>query len=102
MELAYNPAVSTSTLERTDSDLRTGAGEGHYTHIVPGDDKHTGIELVMQARVNGTAVTALCGHTWIPSRDAKKYPICSRCKAIYDAASEEFGLGDRDPREIRS
>lgn len=34
--------------------------------------------------VTGDAVVALCGKVWVPTRDAKKYPICPRCKALKD------------------
>lgn len=34
------------------------------------------------AIINQTPITALCGKTWVPSRDPKKYPICPTCKEI--------------------
>lgn len=38
---------------------------------------------VLQARVEGTPVKALCGHTWVPSRSASDLPICEPCLEIY-------------------
>ena len=37
---------------------------------------------VVEGIVNGTAVKALCGKVWVPSRDPKKYPVCPTCKEI--------------------
>ena len=31
-----------------------------------------------------TAVEALCGFVWVPSRDPKQLPICEKCKSIYE------------------
>lgn len=42
---------------------------------------------VVEGLVNGTAVKALCGKIWVPSRDPKKYPLCPTCKEI----AESFG-----------
>jgi len=89
--------VSTQTIDKVDIDPITG--EPRCTHIVPGDDKHTGVELVMQARINGTEVTALCGHRWVPQHKAGDFPLCSKCKEIYDKTSEDLNLGPRDPWE---
>jgi hypothetical protein len=40
---------------------------------------------VVEGLVNGTAVKALCGKIWVPSRDPKKYPLCPTCKEIAEA-----------------
>jgi hypothetical protein len=37
---------------------------------------------VVEGLVNGTAVKALCGKVWVPSRDPKRYPLCPTCKEI--------------------
>ena len=42
---------------------------------------------VVEGLVNGTAIKALCGKIWVPSRDPKKYPLCPTCKEI----AESFG-----------
>ncbi len=46
-------------------------------------------EKVVESAVTGKAVRALCGKTWIPSRDPEKYPICPVCKEIYDGLSRK-------------
>ncbi|HUZ19768.1 MAG TPA: DUF3039 domain-containing protein [Acidimicrobiales bacterium] len=37
---------------------------------------------VAEGIVNGTAVRALCGKVWTPSRDPKRYPLCPTCVEI--------------------
>ena len=46
---------------------------------------------VVEGIVNGTAVRALCGKVWVPSRDPKRYPVCPTCKEIAE------GLGWQVP-----
>lgn len=72
--------MSTSTLEQIDTttDLTTEDGSPRYAHIVHPK------KILTDAMVFGTPVEALCGHVWVPGRDPKKYPICSRCKEIYE------------------
>lgn len=38
--------------------------------------------VITEARVLGLAVTALCGKTWVPSRDPEMFPLCPECKQI--------------------
>src|SRR5579864_9275662 len=40
---------------------------------------------VVEGLVNGTAVKALCGKVWVPSRDPKRYPVCPTCKEIAES-----------------
>ncbi len=37
---------------------------------------------VTEALITGKPCTALCGKTWVPSRDPKRYPLCPTCKEI--------------------
>ena len=39
---------------------------------------------MLEARIYGTPVEALCGHVWVPSRDPKQLPLCQECKSIYE------------------
>jgi hypothetical protein len=36
----------------------------------------------MKGYVLGEPVTALCGKTWVPNRDPKRFPVCPDCEAI--------------------
>lgn len=55
-------------------------GEPILSHIVNcPDDKETTEAWLMEARIYGLPVEALCGHTWVPSRDPVRHPICQKC-----------------------
>jgi hypothetical protein len=53
----------------------------HIVKTAPGEDAAA---KVLEARINGTPIEALCGHVWIPSRDPKQLPLCDACKDIYE------------------
>ena len=38
--------------------------------------------LVLEARIHGKQVEALCGKKWVPSRDPEKFPICPQCAEL--------------------
>lgn len=48
-----------------------------FSHYVIG-----GGEAIMKSALSGEPVTALCGKTWIPTRDPKRYPVCKTCEEI--------------------
>jgi hypothetical protein len=58
--------------------LLDDAGEKIFSHYAEKGE-------ITQALVLGIPVVALCGKIWVPHRDPDKYPICPRCKKIYDA-----------------
>lgn len=63
-----------------------------HTHIVRGEPGGKGAEaLVLEARVMGTPVEALCGFVWVPSRDPSRYPLCSKCEEILKQMKEGGG-----------
>ena len=87
--------MSTDLLTTVDRSTEVNTDEetepGRLAHIVPPDigadgkvAKAASIK-VMEARINGTPVTALCGWTWVPQQDPQQFPLCHRCKAIADA-----------------
>lgn len=45
-----------------------------YAHIIRKSDEMRGY--------TGETITALCGKTWVPSRDPDKFPTCPTCEAI--------------------
>lgn len=57
-------------------------------------DKMTPQAYVMYARVEGTPIKALCGHTWVPKMSASGLPVCEPCLEIYQ--HDPQGHGDRD------
>jgi hypothetical protein len=66
-----------------DPDLETG--EPAVAHIVKTGPRESAAAKVMEARIFGTPVEALCGHVWVPSRDPRQLPLCQKCKDIYEA-----------------
>jgi hypothetical protein len=65
------PAPVRATVDQGDHDL--------MAHLVRGKDKLT------EALINGTPVTALCGKTWVPTRDPNRFPRCPTCVEIAQA-----------------
>ena len=57
-----------------------GGDHERFSHIV------VPASAVTEAYITGTPVTALCGKTWVPSRDPKRYPVCPTCKEIWATA----------------
>lgn len=80
------PERTTATPAHVDLvDLVSTDDPGNAAHIVleiPGKTAHA---LVLEARIYGTEVEALCGHRWVPQRDPKQLPICEGCLEIYKA-----------------
>lgn len=77
----------------TDEDLETEDGPvAHIVKVGPGEDAAA---KVLQARIEGTPIEALCGHVWVPARDPKRLPVCQKCKDIYDMyRAFNDGLGE--------
>lgn len=77
----------------TDEDLETEDGPvAHIVKVGPGEDAAA---KVLQARIEGTPIEALCGYVWVPARDPKRLPICQKCKDIYDMyRAFNDGLGE--------
>ena len=67
-----------------DVDERTETDEPTAAHIVKTKRGENDAAKVLEARINGTPVEALCGYVWVPSRDPKQLPICEECKSIYE------------------
>jgi hypothetical protein len=89
-ELQTMPA---ETIPETDLDTETG--EPIVAHIVKVGPGESATAKVLEARINGTPVEALCGHVWVPARDPKQLPLCQACKEVYDLY-REFNDGLRD------
>ena len=67
------PVTTTVTDEETDT------GEPILSHIIRKDDKKSGAAKVTEAYIEGTLLVALCGYTWVPSRNPENHPICPKC-----------------------
>jgi hypothetical protein len=70
------------TITDTEEVLQTG--EPLAAHIVKTEPGESAAAKVLEARIYGTPLEALCGHVWVPSRDPKQLPVCEQCKSIYE------------------
>jgi Protein of unknown function (DUF3039) len=81
------------TKPETEEILQTG--EPTVAHIVKTEPGESATAKVLEARIYGTPIEALCGHVWVPSRDPKQVPMCGKCKEIYEVyKSFNDGLND--------
>lgn len=74
-------STSTSVLEKPEVDesarMDDGGDADRFAHYVSKD-------RVIESRLTGRPVVALCGKVWIPKREANDYPVCPECKKIYE------------------
>lgn len=77
--------MSTETIE----------GTKHVTvpqNAEPGDHEkfahYANKDKINNAMILGTPVTALCGKTWVPTRDPEKFPVCPECKRLFELGPE--------------
>ena len=66
----------------TRPDDETNTGEPRVAHIVKADGDAAG--KVVEARIYGTPLEALCGVVFVPQRDPTRLPMCAACKDIYE------------------
>lgn len=78
-ELETLPA---ETIPAIDEDTETE--EPIVAHIVKVGPGESAAAKVLEARVMGTPLEALCGYVWVPARDPKPLPVCQACKETYD------------------
>lgn len=78
-ELVTLPAVVDPETEQVPE-----TSEPTAAHIVKTEPGESAAAKVLEARIYGTPLEALCGHTWVPSRDPKQLPLCEACKSIYE------------------
>ena len=69
---------------RPDLDEVPQTDEPASAHIVRVAKGESAAAKVLEARIYGTPLEALCGHVWVPSRDPKQLPLCEACKEIYE------------------
>ncbi len=39
---------------------------------------------IVESAVTGKPVVALCGKVWVPDRNPDNFPLCPRCKDLYE------------------
>ncbi|MDQ3352085.1 MAG: DUF3039 domain-containing protein, partial [Actinomycetota bacterium] len=82
MPTRIDPLVDEKTDQQTDEVTETG--EPVVAHIVRTEPGESAAAKVLEARINGTPLEALCGHVWVPARDPRSLPMCQACKEIYE------------------
>lgn len=76
-----------------EEDRITSSSEPVHAHIIDrGEDTRSAQAIVLEARVLGQPVTALCGYTWVPSRNPENLPICPKCEEIFEFAKDFRGV----------
>ena len=80
--MAQVQTLPAETIPRLDEELETG--EPAVAHIVKTEPGESAAAKVLEARIYGTPIEALCGHVWVPSRDPRQLPMCQACKEVYD------------------
>jgi hypothetical protein len=83
----------------TDTDIQTETGDPSVAHIVKTKRGENAAAKVLEARITGTPLEALCGHVWVPSRDPRQLPVCQRCREIYDVYRGFNGGLDETPND---
>lgn len=83
---AQQPATQTApgTTDQQQTERSTQTGKPLVAHIVKTEKDESAAAKVLEARIHGTPLEALCGHVWVPSRDPKQLPMCQACKEIYE------------------
>ena len=93
--LEHRPAAIT-ILDVLRPTVTADSGEpGKHAHIVRKkkgwrNRKTSPQAMVLEARIAGTPVEALCGYVWVPSQNPHNLPVCAKCKAIYEARTKGF------------
>jgi hypothetical protein len=62
----------------------TETDEPVVAHIVKVGPGESAAAKVLEARITGTPIEALCGFVWVPSRDPRQLPMCQACKEVYE------------------
>lgn len=74
-------ANESELLEEKEVVLDQGDHE-RFSHYVKKD-------RIVESAVMGSAVVALCGKVWVPSRDPQKFPVCPDCQKIYERLKKD-------------
>lgn len=80
--------MSLSQLDTQLTDPELEDADPIFTHIVERDEHQSASAKITEARVMGTPVTALCGYTWVPSRNPENHPPCEKCVEIFNFAAD--------------
>lgn len=88
-QVLHDPVLCDPVLEEDDGPM------AHIVKVGPGE---VATAVVLEARVTGTPVEALCGKVWVPQRDPRQLPPCSRCVDVFEAY-RAVNDGLKEPKE---
>jgi len=88
----------TQTVEETRYVTSTDKPESaHFVMVPPGQPDESPQAYVLRARIEGFAITALCGFVWVPKQDPANLPICQECLDIYESEDRSDDSGEGLP-----
>ena len=58
-------------------------GNSECAHIVK-EENGNGAAKVMESRVYGTPLEALCGYVWVAQKNPDSLSVCEKCKEIFE------------------
>lgn len=78
VHMANTPLISPPDIETIpDTEIEEPGDHDKFAHYVRKND-------ITESAVLGTAVRAICGKKWVPTRKPDDFPVCPDCKKIYD------------------
>ena len=69
---------STDVSHETESEILLDEGDhDRFSHYARKAD-------IVESAVTGKPIVALCGKGWVPDRNPDRFPLCPRCKELYE------------------
>jgi hypothetical protein len=69
---------STEAIQEVESEILLDEGDhDRFSHYARKAD-------IVESAVTGRPIVALCGKVWVPDRNPDRFPLCPRCKDLYE------------------
>lgn len=69
---------STEATQEVESEILLDEGDhDRFSHYARKAD-------IVESAVTGKPIVALCGKVWVPDRNPDRFPLCPRCKDLYE------------------
>ncbi|HJL91791.1 MAG TPA: DUF3039 domain-containing protein [Acidimicrobiales bacterium] len=69
---------STEAIQEVESETLLDEGDhDRFSHYARKAD-------IVESAVTGRPIVALCGKVWVPDRNPDRFPLCPRCKDLYE------------------
>ena len=77
---------STDISQETESEFLLDEGDhDRFSHYARKSD-------IVESAVTGKPIVALCGKVWVPDRNPDRFPLCPRCKDLYEEKKAKENL----------